>query len=135
MNKTKLLVLSFVGLIGLTTTAAATIQTISAADLNTAIQNGATMKLIDVRSATAFNSRHIFSASNIYYSSASTFITACKNAGLNKSVETIVYGQNSADTTPNSAATALMNNGYTHVLVYQGGLDEWVSLGYQTLPF
>ena len=88
------------------------------------------VKVINVLSEDDFEEGHIPNSINIPVESED-FLDQVKNEVRNKNDMIIVYCANNACTASTQAAQILEENGYTKVLDFKGGMEEWKQAGNQ----
>ena len=101
-------------------------QVISVSDARAMIQSSSNLLVVDVRTSGEFAQGHLQGSINMPLSDLPTEIS-----GLDRNRPILVYcqtGHRSAQ-----AAAILVNAGFTQVYDMDGGLNAWISAGYQTV--
>ncbi|MEA2001834.1 MAG: rhodanese-like domain-containing protein [Actinomycetota bacterium] len=99
------------------------IVTISREELKTKLDRRDDFRLVMTLNEWAFEAQHI--PGSLHFNTPADYA-----AGLGLNEEIVVYCSDPACVASRAVYTALVENGYTNVRRYEGGLSDWVDAGY-----
>ena len=104
-------------------------RTINAADLKDMLDRGEDVILINVLPPDAFEAEHIPGSHNIPSSRLDLPTKVAALAGSKDRVIVVYCSSKLCQASP-QAARKLVNSGFTNVVDFEGGMDEWKRAGY-----
>ena len=107
------------------TAATMEVRYITADELNTKVNQGEEIVILDVRSEDSYAVKHIKGAINIPFTEFES-----RSAELVKSSEIIIYCSDNDCGLSANAFTLLTNSGFKNVSALKGGIEDWTDKGY-----
>lgn len=104
--------------------------TIPAEEAKKMLDDGANIKIIDVRQKTEFSKSHINGAVNATAEEVDAKFLA--KTASDKNSKLLFYGADGSDSSAGNAAGKAMEAGYTYVYIISGGYETWKDRGYET---
>jgi rhodanese-related sulfurtransferase len=102
---------------------------ISPKDLKDKLDAQATLTLVDIRDAHAYQEKHIPGALNVEVGAA--FVEEFKEVVPDKDAAIVLYNEFKEDETDKTSAALLESLGYKNISVLPDGLMGWMNAGFQ----